>query len=83
MTITNEISCGSGTMGVREMPDRLDGGNCHLRDGRDAVVRVNLDGIYTSLCQEHRDALVGMLKMPLPKPCPNPNHDYFIRVGYP
>lgn len=66
MTIKNQISVQRGTMGVREMPDGLDSGGCHLRDGNDAVVRVNLDGIYVSLCGDHKCALMHFMDSPLP-----------------
>lgn len=66
--MTNTISCERGTIGVRAMPDGLDGGNCHLRHNTPAVVRVNLDGIWVSLCQDHRNALSLMLTDPSPAP---------------
>jgi hypothetical protein len=64
----NVISTGPGTIGVREMPDHLDSGRCHLRDGNVAIVRVNLDGVWTSLCEDHRNTLISFLFKPHPKP---------------
>lgn len=65
--IRNVISHDSASLGVREMPDALDSGGCHLRCSSPAVVRVNTGGVYTSMCAEHRDALVHFLSNPLPK----------------
>lgn len=62
------ISRDRGTMGVRKMPDGLDSGNCHMGHNTDAVVRVNLDGIWTSLCQEHLDELLLALMFPAEAP---------------
>ncbi len=65
--VRNKISHDADSLGVREMPDALDSGGCHLRCSSPAVVRVNTGGVYTSLCVEHRDALVHFLSNPLPK----------------
>jgi len=54
------------TVGVRSMPDGLDSGYCHLRDGNEGVVRVNLDGIWTVLCAKHRRQLMAELRKPAP-----------------
>lgn len=64
----NKISKSRGSLGVRSMPDRLDSGGCFLRDTSPGVVRVNIDGIWSVLCAEHRDALASFLSDPLPAP---------------
>lgn len=62
------ISRSRRTLGVRAMPDGLDSGYCTLGDGAKAVVRVNLDGIWTCLCEHHRDTLLLALMFPAEKP---------------
>ncbi len=65
----NEISMHRDSIGVRRMPDGLDSGGCHIcRRVSEAVVRVNLGGIWTSLCVEHRDLLRQQLDRPMPAP---------------
>jgi hypothetical protein len=68
----NVIRPEKGTLGVRRMPDKLDSNTCHLRCGKPAVVRINLDGIYTSLCEPHRaaffEAFIEPLRSPLEEP---------------
>lgn len=66
----NEISKSRGTIGVREMPDRLDSGHCHLLCATAAVVRINLDGIWIALCEDHRTFLLECINSPLPAPPP-------------
>lgn len=66
-TISNVINHGRDSMGVRLMPDNLDSGYCHICT-EVAVVRTNLGGVYTSLCDAHRDALRAMLDAPAPAP---------------
>lgn len=67
--IENLISKGRGTMGVRLMPDALDSGGCHVGCTGEGVVRINLDGMWCTLCADHRDALVKfLLYTPLPSP---------------
>lgn len=65
--IVNEINMSRHAIGVREMPDGLDSGNCHLCSGV-AEVRVCTGGVYTSLCGPHRIALADFLRNPLPSP---------------
>jgi hypothetical protein len=67
MEMTNKISRGRGTLGVRSMPDSLDSGYC-TNHNRKAAVRVNLGGSWANLCETCREDLVAMLDDPLPSP---------------
>lgn len=58
-----QITTAAGSLGVGPMPDGRDSGRCHLRCGNDAVVRINLDGIWTTLCEDHRALLTSWLEL--------------------
>ena len=61
------ISTGRRTLGVRAMPDKLDSGYCNCCQDY-AVVRINIDGIWTTLCDQHVAELVAALLNPEPAP---------------
>jgi hypothetical protein len=60
MEIPNRISKGRSTMGVVAYADF-----CYLGCREPGTVRVNIDGIWTVLCEDHRRALISMLENPL------------------
>lgn len=53
-TVRNRISTGRGTLGAAPSPNKE---WCHGGSGHGPTVRINVDGVWSYLCQDCWDAL--------------------------
>jgi hypothetical protein len=63
------ISKSRRSLGVRNMPDHLDSGYCACCNQL-GEVRINIDGVWSVLCLQHKEQLVAALLRPEPAPEP-------------